>query len=159
GEGADGVRRPGQAPAGAGLSHMRLCRPRRKSAVIGAEYGQASARVKSMTSRLLFLAAGLAILSGPALAADAPADSAPVSTAYRTSDQKTAAWRAAKAPAEVAPDDGRNEPLPDRDTTKPDRKIHGEIGAGVGTGGYRSAYGVATISIGKSSSATVAVST
>ena len=41
----------------------------------------------------------------------------------------------------------------------PDRSIHGEWGVGVGTGGYRSAYGVAVIPLGDRGTATVAAST
>ena len=109
--------------------------------------------------RLLFLAASLVILAGPALAADASSDQAPVSTASQTTDQKIAAWLDDSAPAARTPDDGRGEPLPDRPIDKPDRKVHGEFGVGVGTGGYRSAYGVVNIPVGKSSSVTVAAST
>ncbi len=39
-----------------------------------------------------------------------------------------------------------------------DRAIHGEVGFGIGTHGYREAYGVATVPLGDSGSATVAVS-
>jgi hypothetical protein len=39
-----------------------------------------------------------------------------------------------------------------------DRRIHGEVGAAIGTGGYRSAYGVVNIPIGKTGSATIAAS-
>lgn len=115
-----------------------------------------------MTPRLLFLAASLIVLAGPALAADAGgADEAPVSTASQTTDQKIAAWLNDSKPSAQAqaPDDGRGEPLPDGPAAKPERKIHGEVGAGIGTGGYRSAYGVVNIPIGKSSSVTVAAST
>ena len=113
-----------------------------------------------MIPRLLFLTASLAVLSGPALAADAGADSGPVSTASETTDQKIAAWLDDKpAPLRAARDDGAGEPLPDRPDGPPARRIHGEVGAGIGTGGYRSAYGVVNIPIGKSSSVTVAAST
>jgi len=113
-----------------------------------------------MTPRLLFLAASLALLAGPAMAADAGADGGPVSTASQTTDQKIAAWLDDKpAPLPAARDDGRGEPLPDNPDIKPERKIHGEVGAGIGTGGYRSAYGIVNIPIGKSSSVTVSAST
>ena len=39
----------------------------------------------------------------------------------------------------------------------PPRKIHGEVGFGVGTGGYRDAYGVVALPIGKASELDVAV--
>ncbi len=41
----------------------------------------------------------------------------------------------------------------------PDRAIHGEWGVGVGTGGYRSAYGVAVIPLGDRGAAVIAAST
>ena len=113
-----------------------------------------------MIPRLLFLAASLAVLAGPALAADSGADGAPVSTASQTTDQKIAAWLNDKpAPLSAAGTDGADEPLRDNPDGRPDRRIHGEVGAGIGTGGYRSAYGVVNIPIGKSSSVTVAAST
>lgn len=39
----------------------------------------------------------------------------------------------------------------------PDRGIHGEVGVGVGTGGYRDVYGMATMPVGKSGQLGVAV--
>ncbi len=113
-----------------------------------------------MSSRLLLVAASLALLSGPAAAADGAQDSAPVSTASQSTDQKIAAWLGDRS--DTKPARTRNptdEPLRYPDQGAPDRKIHGEVGAGVGSGGYRSAYGVVNIPIGKSSSATVAIST
>jgi hypothetical protein len=108
--------------------------------------------------RVSVLAASLAFLAGPALAADpASSSGAPVSTASQSTDAKIAHWLddGAKAPDAREPDGpGADDPAPE-----PDRKIHGEVGAAIGSGGYRSAYGVAVIPIGKSSSATVAVST
>ena len=60
-----------------------------------------------MIPRLLFLAASLAVLAGPALAADTGADGAPVSTASQTTDQKIAAWLNDKpAPLSAAGTDG-----------------------------------------------------
>ena len=112
-----------------------------------------------MTPRLLFLAASLLALGGPALAADAPADGAPVSTASQTTDQKIASWLSDAPKVAPASDKGRDEPLAYDPADAPPRQIHGEVGAGIGTGGYRSAYGVVNIPIGKTSSATVAVST
>ena len=113
-----------------------------------------------MSLPVLVLAATLAALSGPALAADVPADAGPISTASQTTDQKIADWLGDKAPGAPAKParDHSDDPLRDPGDGPGDRKIHGEIGAGIGTGGYRSAYGVANIPIGKTSSATVAVS-
>ncbi|HEY5409697.1 MAG TPA: hypothetical protein VIJ94_03110 [Caulobacteraceae bacterium] len=114
-----------------------------------------------MTPRLILLAASLAFLSGPALAADATAasDGAPVSTASQTTDQKIAAWLDEKPPAPIHPTNRADEPLRDRGAVPSDGKIHGEFGAGIGSGGYRSLYGVATIPIGKSASVTISAST
>jgi len=113
-----------------------------------------------MSPRLLLLAASVMALSGSALAADTAQDSAPVSTASQTTDQKIAAWLGDKSdvtlPAAAKPP---GEPLRYPDQGKQDRQIHGEVGAGVGSDGYRSAYGVVNIPIGQSSSATVAFST
>jgi hypothetical protein len=39
-----------------------------------------------------------------------------------------------------------------------DRQMHGEVGFGIGTNGYRSAYGIVTMPIGKTGTATVALS-
>ena len=114
-----------------------------------------------MTLRLLFLASALA-LCGPVAAQDAQpsAESGPISTAQQSTDQKIAAWLGDKAPASAPKTTSSRleDPIRDPGDGQGDRKIHGEIGAGVGSHGYRSAYGVATIPIGKTSSATVAVS-
>ena len=109
-----------------------------------------------MRTRLLILAAALAGLAGPALAEDAP-----VSTASQSTDQKIAAWLGDEAPPSPAKTtrDRPEEFLRDPSDGNGDRKIHGEVGAAIGSGGYRSAYGVVNIPIGKSSSATIAVST
>ena len=114
-----------------------------------------------MTPRLFVLAASLTLLAGPALAGDAPSDGGPVSTASQTTDQKIAAWLSDAPPTARTkpPKNPSDEPLAYPQDAKPDRQIHGEVGAGIGTGGYRSAYGVVNIPIGKTSSATVAVST
>ncbi len=108
--------------------------------------------------RVLLLAASLALLAGPALAADAaaPGDS-PVSTNSQSTDAKIAAWLDDGSKAQDA---GQSDgPGAEGPAAPPDRQIHGEMGAAIGSNGYRSAYGVATIPIGKSSSATVAIST
>jgi hypothetical protein len=108
--------------------------------------------------RVLFLAASLSLLAAPALAADGASQGGPVSTASQTTDSKIAAWLADGAKDQNA--DSSDGPGPDAGSgPAPDRQIHGEVGAAVGSGGYRSAYGVATIPIGKTSSATVAIST
>lgn len=87
----------------------------------------------------------------------APSDEAPVSTASQTTDAKISAWLDETGKAKGA--DGEDQPRPDAPKTALDRAIHGEVGAGIGSHGYRSAYGVATIPVGQSSSVTVAVAT
>ena len=104
--------------------------------------------------RLLLVAGSLALLGGScALAAD---DTAPVSTASQSTDSKIAAWLK-DAPA--ASQDSDSGPGADGGPIKLDRAIHGEFGATVGTGGYRSAYGVVHIPVGATGMATVAVGT
>ena len=112
-----------------------------------------------MSPRLLLLACCFVALGGAAMAADTASDSAPVSTASQSTDKKIAAWIDDKSDSKPAIQTPPGEPLRYPDQEKPDRKIHGEVGAGVGSDGYRSAYGVVNIPIGQSSSATVAVST
>jgi hypothetical protein len=103
--------------------------------------------------RLLLLASGLAMLGGAgALAAD---ESAPMTTASKSTDQKIADWLKDAPPADAADD----QPGPDAPPPPRDRRIHGEVGAAIGTGGYRSAYGVVQMPVGKSGSATIAVAT
>ena len=41
----------------------------------------------------------------------------------------------------------------------PDRKIHGEVGVEVGTGGYRAAYGTAVVPVGDTGMAAISVET
>lgn len=110
--------------------------------------------------RALAFAGALALVAGPAIADPPPpaaSDSAPVSTASQSTDAKIAAWLDDSSKAKSA--DGKDEPVADMAPPKPDRQIHGEVGAAIGSRGYRSAYGVATIPVGQSSSVTVAVST
>ena len=38
--------------------------------------------------------------------------------------------------------------LSDQPGDNPDRQIHGEVGVGIGTGGYRSAFGTAVVPLG-----------
>ena len=103
--------------------------------------------------RSMLIAAGVALAGATsALAAD---ESAPVATASRTTDQKISDWLKDAPPLEAADDQsGPEGPAP-----PPDRRVHGEFGAAIGTGGYRSAYGVVQIPIGKTGSATIAAAT
>jgi len=86
----------------------------------------------------------LAIVAAPAWA-DPAADSGPMATAVHDETQaKIDSWLADSA-ADAREDDLGGclaSPLPDG-------KMHGEVGASIGTGGYRSVYGVVQIPIGK----------
>jgi hypothetical protein len=97
------------------------------------------------------IAAGFALICGAATAADEP-----VATASPSTDAKIAAWIKDAPPADAAQDESGPEEAP---PPEPDRRIHGEVGAAIGTGGYRSAYGIFNIPIGKSGEATVAIAT
>jgi hypothetical protein len=105
---------------------------------------------------LCCLAGGFMVLSGTGALAD---DSgAPVATAPTSTDQKIAQWL-----KDAPPTEGESDERPVRgrgcQAAAPDRKMHGEVGAAIGSGGYRSAYGVVNMPMGDSSSATVAVAT
>jgi len=104
------------------------------------------------TLRLLVpLSLSLAAAATIAQAADEAA-SAPIANprADETAAQIDDWIREASAePAAEAPAQG---------TQAIDRRIHGEVGFGIGSNGYRSAYGVATMPIGKTGTATVALS-
>jgi hypothetical protein len=105
---------------------------------------------------LCCLAGGFMVLSGTGALAD---DSgAPVATAPTSTDQKIAQWL-----KDAPPTEGESDERPVRgrgcQAAAPDHKMHGEVGAAIGSGGYRSAYGVVNMPLGDSSSATVAVAT
>jgi hypothetical protein len=104
--------------------------------------------------RLTLLAGSLSLLAGAA--AWAGDDSAPISTASQSTDAKIAQWIKDAPPDNDAADGGVQADGP---PAKLDRQIHGEMGAAIGSNGYRNAYGVATIPIGSSSSATIGIST
>lgn len=103
------------------------------------------------------LAAAAAMLAIPLMSANVahaqqpaqPAADAPLS-ADRTGEQIDA-WLNEPvhgvAPTQDAPPE----------TPVRDRAIHGEVGAAIGSNGYRSAYGVATMPLGPNSDVTVAV--
>jgi len=109
-----------------------------------------------MRIRLALFAALVAtpalVAASSALAAD---PDAPVATASSTS---APAASAPMSTAEQIDDFIRTSPMPDvrRDdavggivTGEDDRKPHGEVSVGVGTGGYRSVYGRTDIPVGK----------
>ena len=111
-----------------------------------------------MQFKVIWLVCALTV-SAAASAACAQADDsqAPVATAApaRTA---TAAVAAPQAQPGGEPD-SLGFVLDDADAAPPppDKKIHGEFGVGIGSDGYREAWGVATAPIGDHASATVAV--
>jgi len=85
----------------------------------------------------------LALAAAPALAN--PADAGPMATAAHDDTQaKIDSWLA-EAADDTGGDDLGGCPAPGLS----DGKMHGEVGAAIGTGGYRSAYGVVHIPLGK----------
>jgi len=106
---------------------------------------------------LAVAASGSAFAVDPAVVATAPSGagapalaSTPKSSAPPANDptgSQIAAWTASD-------DDGSGL----ASDAPPPRAIHGEVGAGVGSGGYRNVYGVADIPVGQSSDLVVAAS-
>ncbi|MCI3133003.1 hypothetical protein [Phenylobacterium aquaticum] len=87
----------------------------------------------------------------------AAASAAPAQTSSTTTSADTAAqidsWIKKAPPVDL--DDG----APDGVTTsQAPRKVHGEVGVTVGSGGYRSAYAVSVMPIGETGTLTLAVS-
>ena len=83
------------------------------------------------------LALAAALISGPALAADEPVATAPATSApapTSTAEQIDAFIRSAPPVDAKAADDV------DGVVAREDRKVHGVVEVGVGTGGYRSVY-------------------
>ena len=112
-----------------------------------------------MTRLLCWVFAAGAVLAGPAFAATGDpvkAADAPVATASSATDANITSFLNDGEPA----DDGG--PAPAGGAAGPNgpvkRQIHGEVGATIGTGGYHDVYGVVNIPIGKTGSATIAVS-
>jgi len=100
-----------------------------------------------MSGRTTLIAALLALAAGPALAQEAisTAGATPMPASADTAAQIDR-WIADGAPPTEAP--AINEA----------RKIHGEVGVSVGTGGYRSGYVVSTVPLGETGSLTMAIS-
>jgi len=92
------------------------------------------------------------LLCGPALAAEASAD-APIASAPADTDAQIAAYL--KASPEPLSATGEARPS---DAPAPDRAMHGEVGVGIGTGGYRHAHATMIAPIGDIGTAAVAVS-
>lgn len=79
-----------------------------------------------------------------------PPDPALAGAVHRLSpEQREAAIEAGAARSANAIDGGQG----------PDRKIHGEVGVEVGTGGYRAAYGTAVVPVGDTGMAAISVET
>jgi hypothetical protein len=102
-------------------------------------------------SLTLATAAGVnAFAADPGVVATAPASGTGAPSSAPAHDAT-----AAQIDAWVAPDSAAS--LPGADAPAP-RTIHGEVGAGVGTGGYRSVYGVADLPVGQTGDVIVAAS-
>lgn len=107
----------------------------------------------AMSLALATAAGPNAFAADPGVVATAPAGTGAPSSAPAhdaTADQIDA-W--------VAPESAHDSasPPPEADAPAP-RTIHGEVGAGVGTGGYRNVYGVADIPVGQTGDLIVAAS-
>jgi hypothetical protein len=95
--------------------------------------------------RVAFAALAAALLASPALAADEPvatASQTPAPAAISTADQIDAYLKS--SPALDAKADGAVDGVVARD----DRKVHGEVSVGIGTGGYRSVYVRSEVPVG-----------
>ena len=94
-------------------------------------------------SMIFVMTASLAISGGVTCAAE-PVGAPPLGTVHRLSP------REAEAVQDAAAD--RNINIPSLDgRAVPDGRIHGEIGFGIGTGGYNSVFGTAVIPLGDDS--------
>ena len=103
--------------------------------------------------------AGLALTLfalGLASAAWADDEAAPVATADAgpggfTLDDQIAAWRAAGEPSATADLSAQVQP------TERDRRPHGVVSVGIGTGGYRSVYGQTDLPVGRTGTLSLAI--
>ena len=104
-----------------------------------------------------FACALAASAAAPAAFAQADDGQAPVTTASPSANP--ASPTTVQAQTARGPVDALGFDLEDSDAAPPapDKKIHGEFGVGIGSDGYREAWGVATAPIGDHASATVAV--
>lgn len=114
--------------------------------------------IAALAAALLSASAAAAqevIRTGPEGAPPAPA--APPGTDDQ-SPEAIGAWaRGVLAGQSAAPADPARAARPSRCAAPPDRKPHGAVWGGVGTGGYREVGGVVTQPIGDCSSVTVAI--
>lgn len=120
--------------------------------------------MRMTTAAIVALASLGAVIAGPVMAQTAT-DETPVSTASATTSapsthQKIADYLASSPVQKTAPttlyDDG---PMGVVSSEEPEpRKIHGEAGVTIGSGGYKSGYVAAAIPVGESSTLGVAYS-
>jgi hypothetical protein len=102
--------------------------------------------------RIATLSLFAALWATAAVAADEP-----MSTAGAGSAPPASTETAAQIEQWIA-DSPTARPEPDLPLANGPRKIHGEVGVSVGTGGYRSGYVITHIPIGETGSATIALS-
>lgn len=137
-----------------------------------------AARFLALTLTAFAAAAGAAcaqdapVQTAPAAAPSSPTDAPPVkppapaaATATPASATTTAAnggsdldrWLKQAPPVKTLGSDYDSGVISDASATAPDRGIHGEVGFGVGSNGYRDYYASATMPVGKSGQLGVAV--
>lgn len=114
---------------------------------------------------LAAMASGAAALMLAATGAHAQSTQAQSTQSQSTQSQSTQAQPPAPDPTSaqiaswIAGNHGEvDDDAPQAATRLRDGKVHGEVGASIGSGGYRSAYGIATKPIGPNSDLTVGVS-
>ena len=94
-----------------------------------------------MRYKLSWILASALWLPAPALASDA---AAPLAAEHRLSEDEVKRILDAAAAKRNAP-----QPIDEAtDGERPRPQIHGEVGFGIGTGGYRSAFGTAFVPLG-----------
>lgn len=101
-------------------------------------FGHLNAMARSMN---ILVTASLLLTGGAAWAAE-PVDAPSLGTVHRLSSKE------AEAVQDAAADRNVNAPSLD-DRPIPDGRIHGEIGFGIGTGGYGSVFGTAVVPLGE----------
>jgi hypothetical protein len=95
-----------------------------------------------MVRATIFVTAASLSLSGGLVSAAEPIDAGPAGTIHRLSPAE------AEALLDAAANRNINAPSLD-DRQVPDGRIHGEIGFGIGTGGYSSVFGTAYVPLGE----------
>ncbi|HEY3694171.1 hypothetical protein [Phenylobacterium sp.] len=108
--------------------------------------------------RIALAAAALAgLMAAQTAAAEAPAASEAVKTAKADANADTAAQIDAYLKASPAIDLPQDKTPGVVSGVVAPRKVHGEAGVSIGTGGYRSAYAISAFPVGKTGTLTVAV--